>query len=251
MVNQRFTAKLSVLISDSSVDSATARRSIPDPEQLIGVITGIVRFGGQYLVHDFFIGSALSSNGVRGSLALHDAFCISIQSRAMNDHLFVGLHDEAPCMVVYDRAGIVERHRLDRAQRPDDDAQASDAARRRAFGFVAPTRLDGRGRIAIAPWMCARRTAPQRALLVGMGDHFEIWNLDQVLEQGPADLAMLATLHMTPPSHKPSPKDARNAASLHLVTTPRRTRRDRESGVPVQPVSALPVRPGLFVFGAA
>lgn len=179
---------------------------------------------------DFFIGSALSSIGVRGNMPLHDAFCISIQSRAMNEHLFVALHDDAPCMVVYDRAGIVERHRRDRAQRPDDGADARDAARRRAFGFVAPTRLDGQGRIAIAPWMRGRCTAAQRTLLVGMGDHFEIWNLDQVLEHGPADLTMLAALHMTPSSQK----DVCNVPSLHLVTAPRGTRVARESGVSIQ-----------------
>ncbi|RZM35377.1 MAG: hypothetical protein EOP67_12105 [Sphingomonas sp.] len=196
---------------------------------------------------DFFIGSALSSIGVRGNLALHDAFCIAIQSRTMNDHLFVGLHDEAPCMVVYDRAGIVARHCRERAQCSDDDAGANDAARRRAFGFVAPTRLDGRGCIAIAPWLHARRAVAQRTLLVGMGDHFEIWNLDQVLEHGPADLAMLATLHLTPPSHK----DACNGPSLHLVPPSRRPRRARESGVSVQSVQTVPARPGVFGVGAA
>jgi DNA-binding transcriptional regulator/RsmH inhibitor MraZ len=196
---------------------------------------------------DFFIGSALSSIGVRGYMPLHDAFCITIQSRAANDHLFVGLHDEAQCMVVYDRAGVAERHRRERERQGDDDIQANEAARRRAFGFVAPTKLDGQGRISIAPWMRSKRGVAQRTLLVGMGDHFEIWNLDYVLEHGPADLAMLATLHMTPPSNT----DDRHAPALHLVSPPRRTRHAGESGFPVQQVPALQSRSGLVAVGAA
>ncbi len=195
----------------------------------------------------FFIGSALSSIGVRGNMPLHDAFCVTIQARATNDQLFVGLHDDDPCMVVYDRAGVVERHQRDRERERSDDALANEAARRRAYGFVAPTKLDGLGRIAIAPWMRSKRGVSQRTLLVGMGDHFEIWNLDHVLEQGPADLAMLATLHLTPSSNM----DARHAPALHLVSPRRSPRHGGEPGFPVQQVPALQPRSGLVALGTA
>ena len=196
---------------------------------------------------DLFIGSALSCIGVRGNMPLHDAFCVTIQSRAMNDQLFVGLHDEAQCMVVYDGAGIAELHRQNRERLVCNDVQATEAARRRAFGFVAPTRLDGQGRISIAHWMHARRGVAQRTLLVGMGDHFEIWNLEHVLEHGPADLAMLATLHTSSPSNT----DPRHAPSLHIVSPSRRARHAGESGLSVQQVSALQPRSGFVGIGAA
>lgn len=190
-----------------------------------------------------FIGSALSCMGTRGDLPLHDAFCTTIQSRAMNNHLFVGLHEYANCMVVYDRIGIAERQQRDCAAEPAGDVRAQDAARRRAFGFVAPTRLDGKGRIAIAPWMRDRRGVAQRALLVGMGNHFEVWNLEYVLEHGPADLAMLATLQL---DQTPT-KDSVHAPSLQLIASRRLSAQAEKPGVRLQPVQTLSARSGLVI----
>ena len=145
-----------------------------------------------------FIGSAVSTIGARGDLALHDPFCVTIQSRAAKDQLFVGLGPDARCMVVYDRIGSAERQeRCDEQESGDDRSPAAnDETRRRLFGFAAPTRMDGKGRITIARWMRDRGAVRRRALLIGMGHYFEVWDLDRVIDDGPPDVKALAALHL-------------------------------------------------------
>lgn len=142
---------------------------------------------------ELFVGSAVSAISVRGDLALHDPFCITIQSRAAKDLLYVGFDTDTRCMIVYDRNGAAgRRDRCD--NRPSNTEH--DSERRRMFGFAAPTRMDGRGRIAIAPWMRRRGNVGHRTLLIGMGDYFEVWDLDQVIDEGPSDVRALAALHL-------------------------------------------------------
>lgn len=75
------------------------------------------------------------------------------------------------------------------------------------FGFAAPTRMDGKGRIAIAPWMRDEGPVRRRALLVGMGHYFEVWDLDQVIAEGPADVkALAAAISLQPPRPTPTPR---------------------------------------------
>lgn len=150
-------------------------------------------------MNDLFIGSAVSVISVRGDLALHDPFCIAIQSRAARDNLFVGVGPDPRCMIVYDRVGSAERQDRCDEQAPDDRrSAATDEMRRRMFGFAAPTRMDGKGRIAIAPWMRERGNVRHRALLIGMGEYFEVWDLDQVIAEGPDDVKALAARHLAP-----------------------------------------------------
>ncbi|MGU3392164.1 hypothetical protein [Sphingomonas sp. M1A8_2b] len=189
---------------------------------------------------DFFVGSAISTINAKGELPLPDHFCVAIQSRAIRDDLFVGLHADHPCMVVSDRESVAVHH-----HEPQDIAlggwerEARETLLRRRLGFVAPAQMDGKGRIRIAPWMRSRRGIRQRALLIGMGRHFEVWNLDLVLEQGPSDLIVLAALHLD----TSLTKEDHHEPALPRLGTRRRPARAGKSGLSVQPLPAVPARP--------
>lgn len=142
---------------------------------------------------ELFIGSALASIDARGQLSLPESFCVAIQSRRARDELFVAPDDGSGCLIVCDQAGVSDRAVQVHSE---TEPEGRDTALRRTFGFAAPSRMDGRGRIAIAPWVRPRARDRRRALLVGMGRYFEIWDLDDLLDSGPGDLVQLATRHL-------------------------------------------------------
>jgi DNA-binding transcriptional regulator/RsmH inhibitor MraZ len=146
-----------------------------------------------------FIGSSICDVSRSGDLSLSDSFCIAITSRDSNEDLYVGLHEYMNCLVVYDEAML--RDRLERHERrriaEGGIAPAAQLDRVRSdFGFAAPTRLDGKGRIAIAPWLHERSGEAHRVLIVGMGHSIEVWDLDHVLAHGNRDLRNLAIRHL-------------------------------------------------------
>lgn len=146
---------------------------------------------------ELFIGSSVCNVSSRGELSLPTSFCIAVQSRGAKDNLYFASHETSACMIVFDRGGAADRHRnLEERGQAFDDLERHDDLLRRSFGFAAATRMDGRGRLLIAPWM---QTCPGKrfqTLAVGKGDHFEVWNLNYVLNHGPDVLRMLARLHL-------------------------------------------------------
>jgi MraZ protein len=191
-----------------------------------------------------FVGSAVTTISARGELILPEQFCVAVQARSARDTLFIGLHADDPCMLVYDRHSVADHHRaLTDLSVDGPDCGVRDMLLRRRLGFVAPAQMDGKGRIAIASWMRSRRGVRQRALLVGMGHHFEVWNLDSVLEQGPGDLIVLAALHLDSLNSASSIiKEDHLEPALSRLGARRRAARSGKSGVPVQPLPAVPTR---------
>lgn len=146
-----------------------------------------------------FVGSAICEIGTKGTITLPDAFCIAITSRKANDSLFVCLRDTARNLVVYDESAVEARmERFQRRRVAEGGAVPTSqlADLRRDLGFTAPGWLNGKGQIAIAPWLNLRHGEAHRALVVGMGDSFEIWDLDQILAGKHDELRLLATLHL-------------------------------------------------------
>jgi DNA-binding transcriptional regulator/RsmH inhibitor MraZ len=190
---------------------------------------------------ELFIGSAICNVSSRGQLSLPESFCIAVQSRGAKEHLYLALHEEASCLIVFDRSGATERHRdLEGRAKTFDDLERHDDLLRRSFGCAATTRMDGRGRLMIAPWM---KTSPGKrfqTLAVGKGDHFEVWNLNFVLEHGPDVLRMLARLHL----HLQEEEDTIDEPALPLEVACRRHDRIEEPGLRLQSLPALRDRPG-------
>lgn len=147
----------------------------------------------------FFVGSAICEIGAKGLITLPTAFCVAITSRKANDNLFICLHDTVRHLVVHDESAVEAR--VERAQRRRLAEGGTLQAEllidlRRDLGFTAPGWLNGKGQIAIAPWLDLRHGEAHRALVVGMGDTFEIWDLDQIMSGKPSDLRLLASLHL-------------------------------------------------------
>lgn len=188
-----------------------------------------------------FIGSAICNVSSRGELSLPESFCIAVQSRDAKDDLYLALHESSSCLIVFDRSGAADRHqRLEGRGQAFDDLERHDDLLRRSFGFAAATRMDGRGRLLIAPWM---KTSPGKrfqTLAVGKGDHFEVWNLNHVLEHGPDVLRMLARLHL----HLLGEEDIIDEPALPFEGARRRHDRTGEPGLRLQPLPPLRERSG-------
>ena len=187
---------------------------------------------------ELFIGSAVCEVTSGGEIVLPRHFHETILSRSPDGRLFVGLHEESPCLVVYDRifaAQLQWELETRRSTFLGANMEAHYARLRRAFGFVEQLTLAPDGMMILAPLMRQRGGIGSAALLVATGTRFEIWDLDMVLERAPADLVALATLHLKlrtskEESHGPAlqPADPR-----HLAT------RVAQSGLRVQHVPAL------------
>ena len=174
-----------------------------------------------------FVGSAICEVGAKGNIKLPTAFCIAITSRKANDRLFVCLRDTVRHLVVYDESAVEARMERFQRRRLAEGGIVQAEQRvglRRDLGFTAPGWLNGKGQIAIAPWLNLRHGEAYRTLVVGMGDSFEIWDLDQIMTGKHDELRLLASLH------------------LDLAAAGHRTGTDHESSLPtVRPRHRTPV----------
>ena len=199
-----------------------------------------------------FVGSAICDISAQGNVTLPVSFCITITSRKANDALFVCLHATADHLVVDDESGIEGRvGRFQRRRIAEGGISQTDqlADLRRDLGFAAPAWLNGKGQIAIAPWLNPRHKESHRALVVGMGDSFEIWDLEQILSGQHDELRLLATLHLDLAAAS-NPKGNGHEISLRSVGPRRRKHIARESGLPVYAMQPMLPRHDSIIDGA-
>ena len=191
-----------------------------------------------------FIGSSICNISARGDICLPSAFHLVVRVR-QSHRLYVALHPTAPCLIVFDQSTAADQHRrlTDDSVVPANDHDDHEDSLRRAFGYAAATRVDNRGRVSIARWLQERPGERSRALAVGKGDHFELWNLDSVLNHGPDMLAILARLHLRLVCEK---SNSDEPALPYVEPRPRLEHR-RKSRLRVQPMPTLPVRSDLLV----
>lgn len=165
---------------------------------------------------EIFTGSALCEVTSGGEIVLPRGFHHTARRRAPDGRLFVGVHPESRCLLVYDQA-VASQQLYDSERHGSAFAgvslDAHDTRRRRMFGFVESVMLAPDGMIVLPPLLrdCCR--IADAALLVAVGDQFEIWDFTFVRENGPADLALLALLHLKAVNGTPyataMPADAR------------------------------------------
>jgi len=187
---------------------------------------------------ELFIGSAICEVTTGGEIVLPRHFHETIMSRSPDRRLFVGLHEESPCLVVYDRI-FAAQQQWDLENRRSvflgTNLEAHYARQRRAFGFVEHVTLAPDGMMMLAPLMRQQGKIGNAALLVATGPRFEIWDLDMVLESAPADLVALATLHL----QFQAANEERHGASLRAADPHHYTARVAQSGLRLQHVPAL------------
>ena len=145
---------------------------------------------------ELFIGSAICEVTTGGEIVLPRHFHETILSRSPDGRLLIGLHEESPCLVVYDRIFAAQQQwdlETRRSAFLGTTMEAHYARQRRAFGFAEHVTLAPDGMMILAPLTRQRGRIGNAALLVATGPRFEIWDLDMVLERAPADLVALAT----------------------------------------------------------
>ena len=143
-----------------------------------------------------FIGNALCAL-YGGQLTLPAFARLAIARRGDARTIFIGAHENDPCLVGYDRsfaAALAADCRRRRAAIETSAPNAHHARERRIFGFVESVDFDETGRIALPPMLARRARIGATALIVGAGDSFEIWNPELALEASDPGLRELAAL---------------------------------------------------------
>lgn len=137
-----------------------------------------------------FFGSAVCKVGRDGQVLLPREFVETIGYRTTGSTVFIGLHQDAVCLVVFDKRYAMLR--LGEAAVAHDD----HSRLRRNYGFVEQVTVAVDGMITLSALMRGRGHIGRSVLIVATGQRFEIWDLDRVLEHGPSDLTTLATHHV-------------------------------------------------------
>ncbi|MEG3176411.1 division/cell wall cluster transcriptional repressor MraZ [Sphingomonas sp. RB3P16] len=189
-------------------------------------------------MEELFIGSAICDVEADGEILLPKRFFETVCQRTIDPVLFVGLHEESPCLVVFDRRYAMQ-HQFEVAERlARSPGGFQDHHRmRRTYGFVAETPIARDGTIVLPPVMRARGAIGERALLVAAGDRFELWDLDGVLDDGPSDLITLARLLLDQ-----NQKDEFDVTSLPTARSRTRANHSTQSRVRLQPLPAVSPR---------
>ena len=187
---------------------------------------------------ELFIGSAVCEVTAGGEIVLPRHFHETIVARSPDGRLFVGLHEESPCLIVYDRIFAAQQQWELENRRSvflGANLEAHYTRQRRAFGFVEHVTLAPDGMMMLAPLMRQQGQIGNAALLVATGPRFEIWDLDMVLEGASPDLVALATLHLK----FQAANEERHVPAVHAAAPHRYTARVAQSGLRLQHVPTL------------
>ena len=151
------------------------------------------------MLDHYFSGSALCMLDEAGRLVLPAFARATLERRGDGRTLLVGAHERANCLVAYDRSVVplvhaeLERRRLAADPR---DPSTHDMRARRAFGFVEEVPFESNGALLMPPMMRRRVRIGARALLVGTGAAFEIWDAEAARGGDDPDLSDLADYHL-------------------------------------------------------
>ena len=115
--------------------------------------------------------------------------------------IMIGAHESDSCLSAFDQGFVpalfaeAERRRL-----LDESAglprELHHGRARRTFGLLEEAPFDRSGRVRLAGWMRRRAGIAGKALLVGTGPTFEIWDPDLALRSGDPALGELAGWHL-------------------------------------------------------
>lgn len=145
----------------------------------------------------YFSGSACCVVDTAGTLILPVFVRATLVRRGEDRTLLIGAHERDPCLIAYDRSFVpslfadLERRRI--AEEPVSPASHVGRSRR-AFGFVEETDILS-GTVLLPPMMRRRARIGTRALLIGTGAAFEIWDADAALTGDDPDLAEIARFY--------------------------------------------------------
>ena len=149
------------------------------------------------MVEHLFSGSALCAVDAGGNLLLPRFVRETIDRRSEARAMLVGAHECDPCLTAYDRAyGRVLHADSERRRLAGEAPQASHARLRRIFGYAQQVAFGESGAIVLPPMMRRRARIVARALLVGAGGTFEIWDPETALQHKDAEISEIAAFHL-------------------------------------------------------
>lgn len=144
---------------------------------------------------ELFIGSALCEVTEWGDILLPRRFHQTLRLRSADHSVFIGLHEELPCLIAFDRLHAMQRQFEVAEKLAASPGGFHDYHRlRRTYGFVDEAPIAPDGMMTLPRIMRERGAIGSFALLVATGARFEIWDMAYVLDHGPSDLVTLATL---------------------------------------------------------
>ncbi|MDR7256839.1 DNA-binding transcriptional regulator/RsmH inhibitor MraZ [Sphingomonas sp. BE270] len=144
---------------------------------------------------ELFMGSALCEVTEWGDILLPRRFHQTLRLRSAEHSLFIGLHEESPCLIAFDRLHAMQRQFEVAEKLAASPGGFQDHHRlRRTYGFVDEAPVAPDGMMTLPRIMRERGAIGDFALLVATGARFEIWDMAYVLDHGPSDLVTLATL---------------------------------------------------------
>lgn len=149
------------------------------------------------------IGAVFSGNALRtvngdGRTTLPSFVVETLERRGAGARILFGVHESEPCISGYDEAYQAILHEDEEERRLREEARglsahAHHSRARRIFGGVERGLFGESGEVTLPPMVRRRARIGARALFVGTGGSFEIWDPDTALAAG-GELRELAEL---------------------------------------------------------
>ncbi len=134
---------------------------------------------------ELFSGYGLSPIDLKGRVAIPPDLRSTIEKNSEERILFLAQHDCDPCLVGYDRGWsnlLGEEIRRDEAlERTAGRIFDRHNTRRRAFSITERVPFDGSGRFVLNGFLREDAKLTSFAFFSGVGDMFEIWNPQNLL----------------------------------------------------------------------
>lgn len=148
-------------------------------------------------IENLFSGNALLPVDAEGRTTLPPFVLAVLDRRRAGARLLFGAHEQDPCISGYDEGYQTVLHAEMERRRLRDEAEGVPAAAhhsraRRLFGAVERASYDSGGRITLPPLMRLKGRIGERALFVGAGGSFELWDPDLACAAGDPEIRELA-----------------------------------------------------------
>ena len=149
-------------------------------------------------IEHLFSGNALLPVDAEGRTTLPPFVLSVLDRRGAGARLLFGAHEQDPCISGYDEGYQALLHAEIERRRLRDEAEGVPAAAhhnraRSLFGAVERAGYDAGGRITLPPMARSRGRIGERALFVGAGGSFELWDPDLARAAGDPEIRELAT----------------------------------------------------------
>ena len=150
-----------------------------------------------------FSGNALRAVDADGVTTLPAFVLRALEDRGIGANLVFAGHECDPCISGYD-VGYQEvlLAEIERRQLRDEAQGVAPAAHhkraRRTFGLVEKARYDAAGRVTLPLRMRRKGRIEDRALFIGTGGNFEVWNPELAREAADDDVRELAEFALSP-----------------------------------------------------